>query len=56
MVKEAAVIPGLGESDVALEYLGYTEDEILRIKSARERARAIDLAKSLAGVQNEPGA
>jgi len=45
IVKQAAVVTGLGDTEVALEELGYTAEQIARIKSETRRAQA---ASSLA--------
>ena len=39
MLKMVQVIPWLGDSDVALEELGFSDDQMLRLRSDRDRAR-----------------
>lgn len=55
IVKQTAAIPWIGETDVALEALGYDQDQIVRMKAERRRAQgraAID-ALIAAGSGNE---
>lgn len=40
IVKQAAAVPGLGETDVALERLGYSPSEVARIQNQLRRQRA----------------
>ena len=46
IVKIGAAIPGVAESDVALEELGFDEDQVARIKADREKAQAQALIQS----------
>jgi Holliday junction resolvasome RuvABC DNA-binding subunit len=41
MVKQIAAIPWIGETTVALEQLGYTEEQITRMLSDKRRAQAL---------------
>ena len=55
MVKQVAAIPWIAETDVALEELGYDQDQIVRMKADRRRTQgraAID-ALIAAGSGNE---
>ena len=40
MVKQISAIPELAETDVALEEMGYTAEQIMRIRSQIRRAKA----------------
>lgn len=40
MLKMVQAIPWLGDSDVALEELGFSDDQMLRLRSDRDRARS----------------
>lgn len=40
MTKMVAAIPWLAESDVVLEELGFTEEQIVRLRSARTRSQS----------------
>lgn len=48
MVKQVAAIPKIGETDVALEKLGYDQAEIERMRSQWRRAAGRDLLTALA--------
>lgn len=54
VVKISSAIPGFGQTDVALERLGFSKDEIMRIRSDMRRADAKSLIDSLnnSGVTN----
>ena len=47
MVKQISAIPWLGESDVALEELGYSSEQIQRLRSDRRRSQGSGLARSM---------
>lgn len=47
MVKQISALPWLAESDVALRELGYTEEQIIQLKSDRRRSGAIQNMKEL---------
>lgn len=46
MVKQISALPWLAESDVALEELGYSEDQIIRLRSDRLRSQSMQLANA----------
>lgn len=46
MVKQISAIPWLGESDVALEELGYSGEQIQRLRTDRRRSQGTRLASS----------
>ena len=48
MVKQVSAIPKIGETDVALEKLGYSQDEIDRMQSQWRRGAASSLVATLA--------
>jgi hypothetical protein len=48
MVKQIAAIPWIGETQVALEQLGYTDEQITRLLSDRRKAAARSLLDALA--------
>ena len=50
LVKQAAVIEGLGESDVALEQLGWDQDVIARFRSDQRRNRGARVLEQLAAI------
>ena len=50
MVKQISAIPWLAESDVALEELGYTSEQIQRLRSDRRRSQGTRLASSVIGM------
>lgn len=52
MVKQISVLPWLAESDVALEELGYNEEQIQRLHSDRAKAQSRSLISSLVGSSN----
>ena len=57
MVKQISAIPWLGESDVALEELGYSGEQIQRLRSDRRRSQGTRLANSVnASVASVSGA
>lgn len=41
MVKQISAIPWLGETDVALEELGYSDDQMARMQAQKRRAQAL---------------
>lgn len=43
MVKQISAIPWLADSDVALEQLGYNDEQRLRLKTDRKRAQGLNL-------------
>lgn len=43
MVKQIAAIPWIGESDVALEQLGYNEEQRKRLNAAHDKAQGVNL-------------
>lgn len=47
MVKQISVLPWLAESDVALEELGYNEEQIQRLHTDRTRWKGMQLANSV---------
>ena len=49
MVKQIGAIPWLGESDVALEELGYDEEQIQRLRSDKRAAEGKQLANAIVG-------
>lgn len=49
MVKQISALPWLAESDVALEELGYSEDQIIRLRSDRAKTQSRSLLSSLFG-------
>ena len=50
IIKQISAIPWLAQSQVALEELGYTEDQIIRLESDK---RKYDAQQTLAKVQNQ---
>lgn len=50
MVKMISVLPWLAESDVALEELGFGDDQIQRLKSDRDRAQSRALVQAAAAL------
>ena len=60
MVKQVAAIPWLADTSVALEELGYTDNQIVRLQAEKRRAQAgtvLDKLSSMAtpSVQVEAG-
>lgn len=53
LVKQGQLLPWLGETEVALEKLGYTDEEIRRLKSDKRRLEARDRANIMLGGQAE---
>lgn len=53
MVKQVTAIPWIGETTVALEALGYTADQIARMKSEKTAAVAEGLIRSIAQGQHQ---
>ncbi len=49
MVKQIGAIPWLGESDVALEELGYDEEQIQRLQSDKRASEGKQLANAIVG-------
>ena len=47
MVKQISALPWLAESDVALEELGYSEDQIIRLRSDRAKTQSRSMLSSL---------
>jgi hypothetical protein len=59
IVKQVAAIPWIAETRVALEELGYTEEQITRMLSEKRRAEAFmslsETVKAAAGGQGQEG-
>lgn len=55
IVKQVAAIPELAVSDVILEELGYTDEQITRIRSDIRRASSSNVLEALATGQGEKG-
>ncbi len=49
IVKQVQAFPWMAESDVPLERLGYTDEEIQRLANARERAASADVIGMMLG-------
>jgi hypothetical protein len=49
MVKQISAIPDLAKTDVALEEMGYTDEQIKRIRGQLRRSQARDQIAALAG-------
>lgn len=49
IVKQVQAFPWMVESDVPLERLGYTDEEIQRLANARERAASADVIGMMLG-------
>lgn len=47
MVKQISAIPWLSETEVALEELGYTDEQIIRLRSERRRAALPDILERI---------
>ena len=56
MVKMISVLPWLAESDVALEELGFSDDQIQRLRSDRSRAQSRALVQAAAQLPAAQGA
>ncbi|MDO4888152.1 MAG: phage portal protein [Actinomycetaceae bacterium] len=55
MVKQISAIPDLAKTDVALEEMGYTREQILRIRSQIRRSQASDVLARLYAGDDTPG-
>lgn len=55
IVKLSSAIPGLAESDVALEEVGFDEDQVARIKADRDRAQAQQMIQQAMQRQSPEG-
>ena len=53
LVKQGQLLPWLGETEVALEKLGYADEEIRRMRSDKRRLEARDRANIMLGGQAE---
>lgn len=51
MIKQISALPWLADSDVALEELGYSEEQILRLHSDRVKAQSRELLASMTSIQ-----
>jgi hypothetical protein len=54
MVKQISAIPDLAKTDVALEEMGYTDEQIKRIRGQIRRSQARDQIAALAGQPAQP--
>ena len=52
MIKQASIVPWLGETEVALEMLGYTDDQITRLMAQKRTISAMQALSGLYG--NKP--
>lgn len=53
MVQQISALPWLAESDVALEELGYNEEQIQRLRKDRRRSAGLQLASSTLSAQSQ---
>ena len=49
MIKQASVLPWIGETEVALEMLGYTEEQIIRLMAQKKTISALNILAGLYG-------
>lgn len=51
IVKISSVVPGISESDVVLEKLGFTKEQITRVRNAKKEAEANDILERISEIE-----